>query len=722
MNEDGSRSFRLATGWPGWQRGLGLLLALLWVAAAGGAGWALSLRQGTATLRQEAGHKLDLFASAVNGVVKRLEPVPATVQLNPQVLALLRAPQGSAENARHAEAVNHYLRRLNAHLGSLAVFVLDERGTVLASSRSGLIEQDDDSHLGHDVAFRPYFLEALSGRVGRHFAVGVGHGEPGYFVSHPIRDGARVVGVAAIKISLAPIEQTWAMLGAPALLADTNQVVVLSSQAEWCYTALTEPSTEQRVDWQVSRLYEGHRIERFPLDVRLSIDEDSQVLEGMLPSGGGMIVQPRAGSGGPFGMLVLGRVLDGTDWRLMLFADLRSVRNQAALTGLLTALAAGFVALLGLLFNQRRRIVQQKLMAQQMLQEANAELEHKVARRTRALTEANTRLRKEVAEREQAEHTLRAAHNELVHAAKMAVLGQLATGITHELTQPLGAIRTLSGNASEFLRRGNPKAAESNLTIIARLADQMGGIIQPLKGFARKSEPKPQATDVGLAVSNALFLYNQRIRKEQVQLINTTQPGEVIAWCDPNRLEQVIINLIGNALDAMKDHPDPVLMLSAGRDAEGADPTPLAPVWMAVQDSGAGFGAAEHARLFEPFFTTKEVGSGLGLGLAISRDIVRAFGGDIVAHSPATAGGTGACFTVRLPEAPAPGHEPVLPPAPVRRLATGPADLASAPRLPATPGTPPEPQAPAGPQPASTEAPLPQRPADPLFKQEDPLA
>jgi len=668
-----SDSQAFSTRWPGWRRGLALLLAALWLAAAGWAGWMLSLQQGTSGLRQEVGHRLDLFASAVEGVVKRLEPVPATVQLNPQVLALLRAAEREQDRRDHLVAVNGYLRRLNAHLGSLAVFVLDERGTVLASSNSTTTPgPEDDSRIGQDLSFRPYFLDALSGRVGRHFAIGVSSGEPGYFVSHPIRDGARVVGVAAIKISLAPVEQTWALLGAPALLADTNQVVILSSQPEWRYTTLADPSAEQRVDWQLSRLYEGQKLRRFPLDVRMTVDDDSQVLEGVLPGAGTLNTHPRAGNGGSFGMLVLGRVLDGMDWRLMLFADLRTVRNQAALTGLLTAVAAGFVGLLGLYWNQRRRIVRQKLRAQQMLQDANAELESKVARRTRALTETNVRLRKEVAEREQAEHTLRAAQNELVHAAKMAVLGQLATGITHELTQPLGAIRTLSGNASEFLRRGDTKAAGNNLAIIARLADQMGGIIQPLKGFARKSEPQPQATDVAHALGNALFLYNQRIRKEQVQVLNSAEPGRVIAWCDPNRLEQVLINLIGNALDAMHASPTRTLRLSTGlgepdaalndtqrvaqavalaaAPAEAA--TSVRHVWVRVEDSGTGFAPAQQARLFEPFFTTKDVGAGLGLGLAISRDIVRAFGGDILAHSPTSDGSPGASFTVQLPAAP----------------------------------------------------------------------
>ncbi|MEY8879457.1 MAG: ATP-binding protein, partial [Leptothrix sp. (in: b-proteobacteria)] len=589
--------------WPMVRRFLFGALAMALVGLSGWLGFSLSERQGTAALRLESNHRLDLFAAAVEGMVKRLEHVPATIQLNPDVLALLRAPA----RPERVQAVNGYLRRLNAHLGSLAVFVLDERGTVLASSNS---EQGDDSLVGEDLSYRPYFLEALSGRVGRHFAIGVKRSEPGYFVSHPIRDGARVVGVATIKISLAPIEQTWEMLGAPALLADLNQVVILSSQPEWRYTALVDLPLERRVDLQLSRLYNNRRITRFPLPVQLSIDEDSQVLEGVLPGGLQTPSRP-AGSG----TLVLGRTLDGMDWRLLIFSDLRGVRNQAVIHSLLTAVAAGFVLLLAMYLAQRRRILHQKLEARQMLERANADLEQKVARRTRALSETNTRLRKEVAERVQAEQTLRAAQDELVHAAKMAVLGQLASGITHELTQPLGAIRTLSGNASEFLRRGDLKAVAGNLSIVARLADQMGGIIQPLKGFARKSAAVPAATDVAHAVGNALFLYDQRLRKEGVELRNLCEPGQAVAWCDPNRLEQVLINLIGNALDAMRDAPVKVLTLQAASD-------PAVPeVRVSVQDSGSGFDAAARERLFEPFFTTKAAGAGLGLGLAISRDI-----------------------------------------------------------------------------------------------------
>lgn len=625
----------------------GVLLALLTVLAAGWSGFVLSERHGLALLRDDADHRLDLFASAAQGAIRRLEHIPATIQLNREVQALLLEPH----HALRVSAANSYLRRLNAHLGSLAVFVLDERGIVVATSSD---QTGDDSQLGEDLSFRPYFQEALSGQVGRHFAIGARTHQPGYFVSHPIRDGARVVGVATIKISLEPIEQMWEMLGAPALLADTNRVVILSSRPEWRYTTLSDPTLEQRVEMQITRLYDEQPLPRFPVPLRLvdaaggegveggEGDVDSEEVDGVLPPG----LLPAEDGQRPArtSALVLGRALDGMDWRLMIFPDLRVVRNQAVLHSMLSAVAVGFVLLLTLFLNQRRRSMREKLEAKQLLERANAELEHKVARRTRALTETNARLRREIAEREQAERTLREAHDELVHAGKMAALGQLATGITHELAQPLGAIRTLAGNAVEFQRRGDQKAVSGNLGIITRLADQMGQIIQPLKGFARKSAAVPAATDVAHAVANALFLYDQRLRREGVEVRNLCVPGEVVAWCDPNRLEQVLINLIGNAADAMKDSPVRRLLISAGPDAAARDGEP--PLRLDVVDSGPGVPESVRARLFEPFFTTKEAGVGLGLGLAISRDIVREFHGELEASNCPEGG---ACFTLRLP-------------------------------------------------------------------------
>lgn len=623
---------------------LWVVLTLALMVAAGAVAYQRSFDRGKASLREASNGRLDLFASVVEARVRRLEPVPATIQLHPAVVHLLREGQGSSP-----DAANDYLARLNAHLGSEAVFVLDVRGIVRASSNASV---QDDSQVGADVSFRPYYLEALAGQSTRHFAIGSG-GQAGYFAAHPIHDGPQVVGVAAIKIGLGALEQTWDMLGAPALVSDANQIVILSSHAPWRYTALAALSAERRVDLQISRIYGALRLTAFPLDVQLSVDEDRQEMHGTLirpaPAAGGVDSGLPASAAG---YMVLGRSLDGMDWRVLTFTNLAPARQQAQLEAMGAVLVVAVLMLLALYLAQRQRIERQKRSAKQLLEQVNAELEQEVHRRTLQLTEANDALRKEVAEREHTEKTLRAAQDELVHAGKMAVLGQLAASITHELTQPLGGIRTLAGNAAEFLRRGNEDAAQQNLAHVDRLVGQMAGIIDPLKSFARKSAVTPQKTDVGRVVSQALFLYQLRLRHEKVEVDNRCEVGAWAVWCDPNRLEQVLINLVGNALDAMRDAPSRRLHIAV----EMNDGELQNSVCVVVQDSGKGLSEADLEHLFQPFYTTKPSGAGLGLGLVICRDIAAEFGGALHA-SNAPEGG--AQFALTIPLAPV---NPTAPP------------------------------------------------------------
>ncbi|MFY7941154.1 MAG: cache domain-containing protein, partial [Burkholderiaceae bacterium] len=187
------------------------VLTLLSMSVAGWFVYQHSHRQGELELKNNSNAKLDLFAAVVEARIRRLEPVPATIQLNPLVVSLLRA--GTAQSSA-VSAVNDYLARLNAHVGSSSVFVIDVRGTVLASSN---LSQPDDSRLGENLAYRPYYLEALAGRAVRYAAVGSG-GQLGYFVSHPIYDGARIVGVAVVKVALDAVEESWPILAAPTVV------------------------------------------------------------------------------------------------------------------------------------------------------------------------------------------------------------------------------------------------------------------------------------------------------------------------------------------------------------------------------------------------------------------------------------------------------------------------------------------------------------------------
>ncbi|MNX85161.1 C4-dicarboxylate transport sensor protein DctB [compost metagenome] len=290
--------------------------------------------------------------------------------------------------------------------------------------------------------------------------------------------------------------------------------------------------------------------------------------------------------------------------------------------------------------------------SRRMLEAAYDELERRVEARTADLMAINEQLEAEVAERTRTEGELRATQDELVQASKLAALGQMAAGITHELNQPLAALRTFSDNTRVLLERGQLDAATGNLSAIADLTARMGKITGQLKLFAGKARPRRHAVRVRAAIDHVLQLMAPRLAGVALTVrgldSEEVEGAEIAVWADELKLEQVLLNLVGNALDAIAGE---------GREARQAGHIDItvhvAPeaVSVSVRDNGPGIPPDVLPRLFEPFFTTKEIGQGLGLGLAISTSIVREFGGQLTAQN---AEGGGAEFVVTLRRA----HQP----------------------------------------------------------------
>lgn len=628
----------LPTPFPRPHRLLGLVAAVVALLLLGLLSYRLSEHYGIGKMRQAASHQLDILGAAIDSEVTRHASIPSAVELNQEILALLRGP-AEGQDILQAEA-NRFLQKLNDHLGGPAIFVLDTRGIVVASSDWIF----SDNLLGSDLAYMPFFRDAVRGTPARHYAVDPIRQEPGYYFALPIRDETqewKVIGVAVVKSGIREVERRWLAQEAPALIVDRNDVVLLASPPEWRYATL-HPQARDKLDRLGRQQFAGQPLGKISLDLDLAGADEGRIVR--LPK---HLRDDVASAQGARPYLAMSRHLSGTAWRIVVFSDLRPVGVQAATHAALSVAALGCL-LLGVLYTrQRRRLARGREEARAMLERANQELERKVEERTADLSEAVAGLQREVQERQRAEQTLRAAQDELVQAAKLAVLGQMATGITHELSQPLGAIRTLSANAAQFMRRGDQATAGQNLAIVEQLTEQMGNIIGPLKTFARKSPAVSSAVDVAQAVDSALFLFESRLKKENVSVERGIAPGRSIAWCDRNRLQQVLVNLIGNALDAMRD--EPVRRLSFSVDVASSGKLALA-----VCDSGYGFSEEALAHLFEPFFTTKQPGEGLGLGLTISRDILRDFGGDLMA-GPAPGGG--ARFVVMLPPLPPANRE-----------------------------------------------------------------
>jgi len=598
------------------------LLALLALAVlVTGAGWlAYRYTYGTALARQaERGQvQMRLYTQALESEIAHYDYVPGLLSLDHRITALLAHPDSPAA----AREANDYLATLNARAGTRVIYVLDPRGKVLATSNW----QRPDSYLGEDLSFRPYFHSAAEGQLGRFYGVGTTRGESGYYLSAPLGSRDKPAGVAVVKIGLEPMENRWQGADSQMLLADENGVVILASDPSWRLSTLRPLPPAVRERLSRSQQYNRAPLPELPLTTVRVLDEGARLVR--MRQGPPMLAQQAA--------------LPGTDWQLVLLSNVSPARvaalNSAALGGVLTA----FVLLLGAAWNVRRRIIGERLAARAALEAANSELERKVAERTADLSHANEQLQAEVAERVRTESVLRQAQAGLLQAGKLAAVGQLSAGVAHELNQPLAALRTLAGNTGKFIERADYETARSNLDTIIGLVERMGRITGALRSFAYKPQNGESTTGgreaaLATAVDNALFLLDTRLQTVRPRVQRDIDAALTVA-CDPNRLEQVLVNLVGNALDALAGRADPQLTLRARVQANM--------VHLTVQDNGPGLSEEAFSRLFEPFFTTKPAGQGLGLGLTLSAGILGEYGGSLSAINHPDGG---ACFTLALP-------------------------------------------------------------------------
>ncbi len=285
-----------------------------------------------------------------------------------------------------------------------------------------------------------------------------------------------------------------------------------------------------------------------------------------------------------------------------------------------------------------RRYLIERDAARAALERANEELESKVEARNAELREINRNLEVEIAERIQAAQQLKSMQEELIRTENLAVIGQLSAGISHELNQPLAALGTLSENAVRFLERGDIETTRFNLDRITHLVARMGILTERLRSFARRSAGDLEDVEIGRSVDNALAILGHRLSREATRVEISPPPEAVVAQANAVRVEQILVNLIGNAIDATAGADAPQVTVS-WEEREGQ-------AVVRVADNGVGLGPEMEAKIFEPFFTTKKNGGGLGLGLAISADIARGFGG---ALSATNRDGGGALFTLELP-------------------------------------------------------------------------
>lgn len=536
-----------------------------------------------------ANQQLGLYATSLHTLIERYRALPVVLALDPELRSALKGPLSPEQQ----DALNRKLEQINGAAQSSTLELLDHTGLAIAASNWRL----PSSYVGHNYSFRPYFSQTRTQGTGRFYAVGVTSGIPGYFLSSAVTDDdGRFLGAMVVKLEFPELEREWRQGSDTLLVSDARGIIFIANQPGWRYRLLQPLSDSDHAELKATRQYDKQPLTPLKFESLHRFDDNSDLARVEGPEGNADYLWESL-------------PLTAEGWTLHLLrrpqVAFEDIRNAAL------AAAGSWLALVFLLLflNQRWRLAK-------MRQRSREELEQLVEERTR---------------------DLRTAQDGLVQSAKLAALGQMSAALAHEINQPLTAQRMQLATLRLLLDHGRVDDAYKALKPVDDMLTRMAALTGHLKTFARKSPSGlRERLDLAAVVDQSLELLDTRLRDEQVStVLHLTRP----AWVrgDAIRLEQVLINLLRNALDAMRDKPCKRLEIRLEADEQQ---------WrLSVIDNGTGIAEENLAKVFDPFFTTKPVGDGLGIGLAVSFAIVHESGGRLSADNHVN----GAVFTLTLP-------------------------------------------------------------------------
>ncbi|HHK0522405.1 TPA: two-component system sensor histidine kinase DctB [Pseudomonas aeruginosa] len=528
-------------------------------------------------LAEQNRQTLDLYVANLLGTLRRYEELPQILGGLPVLRQALQQPGDPLLQKIANEALADIRRRTGADV----IYLLQPDGTTQVASNWA----QADSFVHRNFAFRPYYREAMQGRLARFFGLGTTSIKRGYYFASAVKEGSRIIGVLVVKVDLEHIERLWGNSPEQLLVIDNYGVVILSSREDWRFHASRPLSAAERD--------EIHANIPYPV-------QDPKPLR----------LQQSA-------WLSQSRTLPETGWTVSIYAPRtlieRPVRSVLLIGG---ATLLALLLLLTLLTLSRRHYLDRIALEA----EAKRQLEERVLERTRELENANAQLQQEVHEREQAQRELMRAQDEVVQAGKLTALGTMSASISHELNQPLAAIRSYADNALVLLDHQRTEDARGNLEQISDLTTRMASIIAHLKAYARGARRAPENVQLQPAIEDALSMLASRRRAMNVELLRDVPDAPLWVQAGETRLRQILGNLLTNALDALAEKAPPRrLWVIASQDQHG--------VILTLRDNGPGFSEDALAHAHEPFFTTKTTAKGLGLGLAICDNLLRALGG-----------------------------------------------------------------------------------------------
>ncbi|MGX9354332.1 sensor histidine kinase [Roseobacteraceae bacterium S113] len=531
----------------------------------------------TATTAVSAELQLALYSGNILSELRRNAIVPQLLARDPALIAALNSGDFSQSTQRLISFVDE--------IGAASLMLLDNEGRVAAST--------DRNLLGSSHRSEPYFIDALRANATVFSTMPRDAGGVLFTYSRRMESGGDPIGVIVVEVDLAKFERAWAGISDAILVLDSAGTVILATEPRW--RGNSEADAIAVADPQTSI----QRAIRATTDWA-ALDPEAVRVEGVPV----LRTESRIAFRG---------------WRIVSFTPYTSVRERV--NGILALEIMAFAILLALAFYFLNRKTAVRMA---FFQRDAAEL--------RAL---NVRLQREIAERERMQKSLAVAEQTLAQSSKLAALGEMSAAVSHELNQPLAAMKTYLAGARLLINRNRPDEALASFKRVDDLLDRMGAITRQLKSYARKGADALSPVDMGDALASALSMMEPQLKQRQVQVTRILPDAPVQVMGDRVRIEQVMVNLLRNALDATKVTRDAQIevMLTVGETAV-----------LSVRDNGHGI--VDLDALFEPFYTTKQPGEGVGLGLAISSGIVNDLGGRLTARNSESGG---AVFEMRLP-------------------------------------------------------------------------
>ncbi|UZD71104.1 ATP-binding protein [Brucella sp. JSBI001] len=525
------------------------------------------------------------------------------------------------KTATTIDPLNEKLEALADGTQAAVIYLVGMDGIAIAASNW----RGPTSFVGNDYKFRPYFHNALKNGDAEYFALGNVSNRPGLYISRRIDGPSGPLGVIVVKLEFDRLESDWNNAGRPTFVTDERNIVLITSLPSWRFMTIGSIDQEQLQSIRDSLQFGDAPLKPLPLSIKSIDGEDVQLIDALLP-----------GNARNTDFLAIRSIVPSTPWQMYSLAPIRpqipsAIRESRLFTFIILS-AIAMVA--GLLLRRRQKIATRIANAQR----TQMELEERVEERTRDLSLARDRLQAEISDHRRTETMLQGVQQDLVHANRLAIMGQVAAGVAHEINQPVATIRAYADNAKTFIERKCLSNATENLSEIAALTDRIGTITGDLKALARKGRTPSEPTSLSQVISGALVLLRSRFSGHMDQLDIALPPPELQVIGHSIRLEQVFINLFQNALEAidLKQNDGKIeVRTHVDRDK----------VIILVSDNGPGMPQHIRDNLFSPFNTSKE--KGLGLGLVIVKEIVTDYGGTISAESNAA----GTSFRIELRKA-----------------------------------------------------------------------